>query len=55
MVLLEIEMTVINNGFCIQVNRGTDHSPEIDLNSAGNITVVNGAAAIRYPVPIWEG
>ena len=26
-----------------------DHSPEIDLNSAGNITIVNGAAAIRYP------
>ena len=43
-------MTVINNGVLHSGQQwGTDHSPEIDLNSAGNVTVVNGAAAIRYP------
>ncbi len=43
-------MTIINNGVLHSGQQwGIDHSPEIDINSAGNLTVVSGAAAIRYP------
>ncbi len=43
-------MTIINNGVLHSGQQwGIDHSPEIDLNSVGKITIVNGANAIRYP------
>ncbi len=43
-------ITIINNGVVHAGQQwGADHSPEIDLNSAGEITVVSGAASMRYP------
>lgn len=43
-------LTIINNGVVHSGQQwGADHSPEIDLNSAGEITLVSGAAGLRYP------
>ncbi|MEO1654268.1 MAG: TonB-dependent receptor plug domain-containing protein [Bacteroidota bacterium] len=40
---------IINNGLKHGFqNWGSDHAPEIDLNSANNITVLKGAAGVRY-------
>ena len=43
-------LTLVNNGIVHTGQQwGADHSPEIDLNSASEVSVVSGAAAIRYP------
>ncbi|UII75955.1 TonB-dependent receptor [Flagellimonas sp. HMM57] len=40
---------VLNNGLKHGFqNWGTDHAPEIDISSANSITVVKGAAGVRY-------
>lgn len=40
---------VINNGFKHGFqNWGTDHAPEIDINTAEKITVLKGAAGVRF-------
>jgi iron complex outermembrane receptor protein len=40
---------VLNNGFKHGFqNWGSDHAPEIDIQSAASIAVVKGAAAVRY-------
>lgn len=40
---------ILNNGFKHGFqNRGSDHAPEIDIQAAESITVVKGAAAVRY-------
>ncbi len=40
---------ILNNGFKHGFqNWGNDHAPEIDIAGAGNITVVKGAAGVRY-------
>ncbi|WP_422859810.1 TonB-dependent receptor [Flagellimonas sp. S174] len=40
---------VLNNGLKHGFqNWGRDHAPEIDINSANNITVVKGAAGVRF-------
>jgi iron complex outermembrane receptor protein len=40
---------VLNNGFKHGFqNWGNDHAPEIDVSGADNITVVKGAAGVRY-------
>ncbi len=40
---------ILNNGLKHGFqNWGTDHAPEIDVASANNITVVKGAAGVRY-------
>lgn len=40
---------IVNNGLKHGFqNWGSDHAPEIDLNSADNITVIKGAAGVRY-------
>jgi iron complex outermembrane receptor protein len=43
-------LTLVNNGVVHTGQQwGADHSPEIDLNSASEVSVVSGAAAMRYP------
>ena len=43
-------LTLVNNGIVHTGQQwGADHSPEIDLNSASEVSVVSGAAAMRYP------
>ena len=43
-------LTLINNGVVHTGQQwGADHSPEIDLNSATEVSIVSGAAAMRYP------
>ncbi len=40
---------ILNNGLKHGFqNWGTDHSPEIDINSADNVTVIKGAAGVRF-------
>ncbi|EIM72847.1 TonB-dependent receptor [Nitritalea halalkaliphila LW7] len=40
---------ILNNGFKHGFqNWGSDHAPEIDINSAESISVIKGAAAVRY-------
>lgn len=40
---------ILNNGFKHGFqNWGTDHAPEIDIHTAESISVVKGAAAVRY-------
>lgn len=40
---------VLNNGLKHGFqNWGTDHAPEIDINAANSITVIKGAAGVRY-------
>lgn len=40
---------ILNNGLKHGFqNWGTDHAPEIDISSANNITVVKGAAGVRF-------
>ena len=42
--------TIVNNGVVHKGQQwGTDHSPEIDINSAAVVSVVSGAGIIRYP------
>ncbi|EDM42888.1 hypothetical protein SCB49_11347 [unidentified eubacterium SCB49] len=42
-------VTLINNGVRQQDQEwGAEHAPNIDLNTAGNITVVKGASALQY-------
>lgn len=42
-------ITLINNGVRQQDQEwGAEHAPNIDLNTAGNITVVKGASALQY-------
>lgn len=43
-------LTLINNGVAHTGQQwGSDHSPEIDLNSANEVSVISGAAVMRYP------
>lgn len=43
-------LTILNNGVVHTGQQwGADHSPEIDLNSSNEVSVVSGAAAMRYP------
>ena len=40
---------IMNNGVRMQdMEWGDEHAPNVDINSAGNVTVVKGAAALRY-------
>jgi len=40
---------ILNNGLKHGFqNWGTDHAPEIDINSANNITVIKGASGVRF-------
>ena len=40
---------ILNNGIKHGFqNWGTDHAPEIDISTANNITVIKGAAGVRY-------
>lgn len=40
---------ILNNGLKHGFqNWGTDHAPEIDVSSANNVTIVKGAAGVRY-------
>ncbi len=42
-------ITLINNGVRQQDQEwGAEHAPNIDLNTAGNITVLKGASALQY-------
>lgn len=42
-------VTIINNGVRMQDQEwGPEHSPNIDLNTAGYITVIKGASALQY-------
>lgn len=42
-------ITIINNGVRQQDQEwGAEHAPNIDLNTAGNITVIKGASALQY-------
>lgn len=43
-------MAVVNNGFVHMGQQwGADHSPEVDLNTAGEVIIVSGSGTIRYP------
>ena len=43
-------LTLVNNGVVHTGQQwGADHAPEIDLNSAREVSVVSGAAGMRYP------
>ncbi|MDB4124978.1 Plug domain-containing protein, partial [Schleiferiaceae bacterium] len=43
-------IAIVNNGFVHMGQQwGVDHSPEIDLNAAGEIRVISGSGTIRYP------
>ncbi|WP_062053672.1 TonB-dependent receptor [Aquimarina longa] len=40
---------IMNNGVRMQdMEWGDEHAPNIDINTAGNVTVVKGASALRY-------
>ncbi|SHI97516.1 TonB-dependent receptor [Aquimarina spongiae] len=40
---------IMNNGVRMQdMEWGDEHAPNVDINSAGKVTVVKGAAALRY-------
>ncbi|AWX46002.1 hypothetical protein HME9304_03034 [Flagellimonas maritima] len=40
---------ILNNGFKHGFqNWGTDHAPEIDINSANSVTVIKGASGVRF-------
>lgn len=40
---------ILNNGLKHGFqNWGTDHAPEIDINSANNITIIKGASGVRF-------
>lgn len=40
---------IMNNGVRMQdMEWGDEHAPNVDINTAGNVTVVKGAAALRY-------
>ena len=40
---------IMNNGVRMQdMEWGDEHAPNVDINTAGNLTVVKGAAALRY-------
>lgn len=42
-------ITIINNGVRMQdMEWGEEHAPNLDLNTAGSITVVKGASALQY-------
>lgn len=42
-------LLIMNNGVRQQGQQwGVDHAPELDANSAGNLSVVKGAEAVRY-------
>lgn len=42
-------VTIINNGVRMQDQEwGAEHAPNIDINSAGRITVIKGASALQY-------
>ncbi|MDT0554916.1 TonB-dependent receptor [Patiriisocius hiemis] len=42
-------VTIINNGVRMQDQEwGAEHAPNIDLNTASNITVLKGASALQY-------
>jgi iron complex outermembrane receptor protein len=42
-------VVIINNGVRMEDQEwGTEHAPNIDINTAGNITVVKGAGALQY-------
>jgi iron complex outermembrane receptor protein len=42
--------TIVNNGVVHKGQQwGSDHSPEIDINSAAEVSVVSGSGIIRYP------
>jgi iron complex outermembrane receptor protein len=42
-------LLLLNNGSRLEgQNWGNEHAPEIDLNSAGSIEVIKGAASLRY-------
>ena len=43
-------MAIVNNGFVHMGQQwGADHSPEVDLNTAGEVVIVSGSGTIRYP------
>ncbi|MDY8135128.1 TonB-dependent receptor [Aquimarina sp. 2201CG5-10] len=40
---------IMNNGVRMQdMEWGDEHAPNVDINTAGNVTVVKGAAALKY-------
>ena len=42
-------IVIINNGVRMEDQRwGVEHAPNIDINSAGNLTLIKGAAALQY-------
>jgi len=42
-------VTIINNGVRMQDQEwGAEHAPNLDINSAGRITVIKGASALQY-------
>ncbi|PQB04481.1 TonB-dependent receptor [Aureitalea marina] len=42
-------ITIVNNGVVMQDQEwGAEHAPSIDVNTAGNITVLKGASALQY-------
>lgn len=47
---------ILNNGVRQEGQQwGDDHSPELDPQSAGNITIVKGAASVRYGADALSG
>jgi iron complex outermembrane recepter protein len=43
-------VAIVNNGFVHMGQQwGADHSPEIDLNTTGELRVISGSGTIRYP------
>ena len=42
-------VVIMNNGVQMEDQRwGAEHAPNIDINSAGNLTLIKGAAALQY-------
>jgi iron complex outermembrane receptor protein len=42
-------VVIMNNGVRMEDQRwGAEHAPNIDINSAGNLTLIKGAAALQY-------
>jgi len=42
-------IVIMNNGVRMEDQRwGSEHAPNIDINSAGNLTLIKGAAALQY-------
>ena len=47
--LIGSRVVVLNNGVRMQdMEWGEEHAPNVDLNSVGSITVIKGAASLRY-------